>query len=180
MASWCLDGLPDWGTIWVSCARRFRAWRIPPRWSDSDWSEEMEAQGVAAAWQAVRDHDPARGVPLGAFVRRRVLFAVLARYRQEWAYAVHCGWGPPADEGASPSDAAPFPPRAYETLQDPLARLADPDRRLIEDLFWGGRTEADVAGELGISQPAVSRRKRAILLGLRRSFANFHKEMEES
>jgi DNA-directed RNA polymerase specialized sigma24 family protein len=179
MASRCLDGLPEWGTIWGSCARRFRAWRTPPRWSVDDWSEEMQAQGVAVAWQALRDYDPARGVPLSAFVLRRVLFGVRARHRQEWAYAVHCGCVPPADGGASPSDAASSTPNAYEALQGPLARLAEPDRRLIEHLFWGGRTEADVAGELGISQPAVSQRKRAIILVLRRSFASLEKEIEE-
>src|SRR5512135_78795 len=121
MESWCLDGLPDWGTIWGGCARRFRAWRIPPRWSVGDWFEEIQAQGVAAAWQALRDYEPARGVPLSAFVRRRILFGVRARYRQEWAYAVHCGCEPPADGGASPSDAAPSAPHAYEALQDLLA-----------------------------------------------------------
>jgi hypothetical protein len=179
MALRCLDGLPEWGTIWGSCARRFRAWRTPPRWSVDDWFEEMQAQGVATAWQALRDYDPARGVPLSAFVRVRVLVGVRARYRQEWAYAVHCGCEPPADGGASPSDAAPSTPNAYEVLQGPLARLAEPDRRLIEHLFWGGRTEADVAGELGISQPAVSQRKRAIILGLRRSFATLKDEIGE-
>ena len=54
MESWCPDGLPDWGTIWGGCARRFRAWRIPPRWSVGDWCEEIQAQGVAAACQALR------------------------------------------------------------------------------------------------------------------------------
>jgi DNA-directed RNA polymerase specialized sigma subunit len=170
MASWRVEGLPDWGAIWAGCARRVRAWHIPPRWSAGDWSEEVQAQGVAAAWQAVRDYDPARGVPLGAFVRRRVLFGVRARHRQEWAYAVHCGCGTLADASASPSDTVTSASLAYEALQGPLARLAEPDRRLIEHLVWGGRTEADVAGELGISQSAVSQRKRAIILGLRRSF----------
>ena len=112
-------------------------------------------------------------------MRRRILFGVRARYRQEWAYAVHCGCEPSADGGASPSDAAPSAPHAYEALQGPLARLAEPDRLLIQHLFWGGRTEADVAGELGISQSGVSRRKRAIILGLRRSFGSLDEKLEE-
>jgi DNA-directed RNA polymerase specialized sigma24 family protein len=172
LAAWCLEGLPNWGTIWRGCAWRLRAWRIPPRWSAGDWFEELEAEGVAAAWQAVRAYDPVRGIPLSAFVRRRVLFGVRTRYRQEWAYARHCGCEPPADGDADarPSDAQPSAPDAHEALQGPLARLPESDRGLIDDLFWGGRTEADIAGELGISQPTVSRRKRAIMLRLRHSF----------
>ncbi len=179
MAAWCPDGLPDWGSIWGGCTRRFRAWRIPPRWSAGDWSEEMQAQAVAAAYQALDDYDPARGVPLCAFVRRRVLFGVRALYRQEWSHSVHCGCELPSDGGAGPSDDPSSAPQAYKALQGPLARLSEIDRRLIEYLFWGGRTEAELAGELGISQSAVSRRKRAIILVLRRSFGISDEEMEE-
>jgi DNA-directed RNA polymerase specialized sigma24 family protein len=180
MASWCPDGRHEWGTIWGGCARRFRAWRIPPRWSAGDWSEEIQAEALAAAHQALHDFDPARGVPLIAFVRRRVLFGVRARYRKEWSHSVHCGRGLPSDGGAAPSDDVSSAPLAYEALQAPLARLSEIDRRLIEHLFWGGRTEAELAGELGISQSAVSRRKRAIILVLRRSFGIPDEKMEES
>jgi RNA polymerase sigma-70 factor (ECF subfamily) len=173
MAAWRVEGLPDWGAIWAGCVRRVRAWRIPPRWSAGEWSEEVQAQGVAAAWQAVRDYDPARGVLLGAFVHRRVLFAVRARYREEWAYSLHFVSDLPAEGREGPSDTASSAPLAYEALRDPLARLSKADRRLIERLFWRGLSETELAGELGISQSTVSRRKRAIILSLRRSFGDY-------
>jgi DNA-directed RNA polymerase specialized sigma24 family protein len=180
IASMCLESIPDWNAIWAGCARRFRSWRIPPRWSLGDWMEEIQAQGLAAAWQARCDYDPARGVPLGAFVRRRVLSGVLTRYRQEWAYAVRVGFEVPAAEEAGPPAATPDAPQVGDALQGPLTRLAEPDRWLIERLFWHGKTESDVASELGISQPAVNRRKRAIIHDLRRALGTLDEIGEES
>jgi DNA-directed RNA polymerase specialized sigma subunit len=51
-----------------------------------------------------------------------------------------------------------------------MSRLVDDDRRLLERLFWEGSTEAEVAGMMGISQQAVSKRKLKILSELRRRF----------
>ena len=54
-------------------------------------------------------------------------------------------------------------------LQGPLTGLTEADRRLMGGLYWQGRSEADMATELGISQPAVNRRKRSIIQRLHRS-----------
>src|SRR5262249_32574150 len=69
--------------------KRIRSWRVPPNWSRHDWNEELAAVGTAAACQAVRDFDPARGVPLAGFGYCRVISQCLARYRKEWTYARH-------------------------------------------------------------------------------------------
>jgi hypothetical protein len=53
--------------------KRIRSWRVPPNWSPSDWFEEMAAVGTAAAWQAVCEFDPARGVPLAGFGCCRII-----------------------------------------------------------------------------------------------------------
>jgi hypothetical protein len=57
-----------------------------------------------------------------------------------------------------------------------LDRRAEGDRLLIEHLFWNEGTEGEVAGQLGISQPAISKRKRVILnLGaIQKLFPSFH------
>ena len=157
-----------WGTIWSQCSRRFRVWRAPPRWSDREWRDEARAQGLASACQALRDFDPSRGVPLELFVRRRVLAGVLTLYRREWSHAKHYRVADDRFEpipNEPPSSAA----IAFETLREPLAELTDRDRSLIEHLFWDGRTESEIAATLGISQQAVSKRKRAVLAALRRA-----------
>ena len=50
----------DWKRVWGGCLRRIRAWRLPPHWSPGDWADEVFAQGISAAWQALGDFDPAR------------------------------------------------------------------------------------------------------------------------
>jgi DNA-directed RNA polymerase specialized sigma24 family protein len=132
----------------------------------------MQAQGAAAACQALGDFDPGRGVPWAAFARQRVLSSLRTRHRQEWSYAVHCGTCVTArtldDPPEPPSDHGP----SAETLRPTLARLADVDRRLLQRLYWDGCTEADLAAELGIAQSTVNKRKRSILLDLRRTIGN--------
>ena len=113
---------------------RIGAWRVPPNWSLRDWIEEMRAEAAAAAWLAKLDFDPTRGVPLTAFVHQRIWAHARARYRQEWAYALHCGAHPEdserevADDGLSPAG-------AYESLRNCLERLPELHRGLLESLF---------------------------------------------
>jgi DNA-directed RNA polymerase specialized sigma24 family protein len=132
----------------------------------------MQAQGAAAACQALGDFDPGRGVPWGAFARQRVLSSLRTRHRQEWSYAVHCSQGITPGAPDDPPDPPSVPGPFVETLRPGLARLADVDRRLLERLYWEGCTEADLAAELGIAQSTVNKRKRSILLDLRRTLGN--------
>ena len=164
--------LADWPRVWAGCARRIRSWRVPPRWSTGDWHDELRAQAAAAAWQAAREFEPARGVPFLAFVHRRALSGALTRSRQEWSYARHLGLGVSPGEIGDREGSSSAVDLAWQALQGPLGRLAEADRWLIECLFWEGWTEARVAGALGISQPAVSKRKRLILGALRRDLGD--------
>lgn len=52
-------------------------------------------------------------------------------------------------------------------LDEALAKLSDEERHLITQLFYLGRTERDLANELGISQYTVNRNKHKILKKLR-------------
>jgi RNA polymerase sigma factor (sigma-70 family) len=164
--------------IWAGCVRRIRAWRTPPHWCPRDWLEEALAQGAAAAWQALHDYDPERGVPLSAFVRQRVLSSVWTRYRQEWAYALHINPVADADGCADPSDDSAMVFEEQNGLRDLLALLSESDRWLIEQLFRDGRTETELASELGISQQAVSKRKQKILFRLHCLRESWTKETE--
>src|SRR5262245_53194503 len=77
-----------------SCLSRVSAWHVPPNWSRRDWFEEVRADIVAAAWQAVCDFDASRNVPLPAFIYRRMISSALTRFRREWSYAFHSVWQP--------------------------------------------------------------------------------------
>ncbi|QEH39056.1 Sigma-70, region 4 [Aquisphaera giovannonii] len=151
-----------WSRIWTGCARRLMSWPVPPNWSRRDWLEEMRAEGAMASQLAVRAFVPGRNVPLGAYIRMRVMGQLLTRYRQEWAYGKH---HVPADP--LPPDLAAAAPGGPEPGDDALAlalgSLGDRDRQIIRDLYWLGRTEAQVAEAMGISQQAVSKRKSRIL-----------------
>jgi RNA polymerase sigma factor (sigma-70 family) len=55
---------------------------------------------------------------------------------------------------------------AFEALALALEQIPRRERWLLDLIFWQDRTEADIADELRISQPAVSKRKRVALLHL--------------
>jgi hypothetical protein len=151
-----------------SCLKRIFRWRVPPNWSISDWRNEMRAEAACAAWQAVCDYDPSLSVPFIAFARQRVLTSTLTRYRQEWAYALRSA----QEHDPESSDRRLLNSTTSEVFDDcpvpALARLSKPDLWLVEQLFLRDRREADVAAQIGITQPAISKRKRAIVMQLRR------------
>ncbi len=154
----------EWKVVLDRCLRRISVWRPPPNCNHQDWMEEMRAQGAAAAWQAVCDFDPKRGVPPSAFLRQRVLTSLLTRYRQDWSHALHCvEW-----EGSAPSAAPQEPPElSHVDLYAALDQLCDRDRRLLLHLYWDQHTEAEIAASRQISQQAISKRKRLLLKTLR-------------
>jgi hypothetical protein len=151
-----------------SCLKRIFRWRVPPNWSISDWRNEMRAEAACAAWKAMCDYDQSLNVPLSIFARQRVLTSTLTRYRQEWAYALRSAQE--YDPERSNSKLLDF--TYTEVFNDwpelALARLSQSDLWLVEQLFLRDRTEAEVATQIGITQPAISKRKRAIVTQLRR------------
>jgi DNA-directed RNA polymerase specialized sigma24 family protein len=159
--------LPQWASVLQSTFKRIRGWRVPPRWSVRDWSEELKALSLAAAWHALGDFDPTYGVPLDVFLRERILASALTRYRQEWTYSVRCT-EEVQNEGMYCSPGCDRP--AHESFVEALARLATTDRWLIEQIFWHGKSEAEVSKHLGISQQAVNKRKKSVLRALRQNF----------
>ncbi len=138
--------------------RSIHTWPVPPNWSPRDWSEELRAEVIAATWEAERDFDPARGVSLDAFVKQRVWTRSLSRYRREWAYARHCGCHLEGGDHCDVAlDEALSSIEMSESLQTCLQRLPDPQRRLLEGLFWEEKTEIEVAGMLCLTQSGISR-----------------------
>ncbi len=146
--------------------RQARAWRVPPRWSAYDWFDELQAEGAAAAIQAERDYDPGRGVPLSEYIRLCVRHRMLKCCHKEWSYALRWVCIPELPEYSI--EDVPCSPSESDDLQVALARLIESDRWLIDRLYWRGETEFEVGLSLGISQQAISKKKRSILCQLRR------------
>lgn len=170
---------PDEWVILVGCLKRIRKWRVPPHWSDRDWFEEVGAEATVAALQAKRDYDPDRGVPWGIYLRRRVTNTALTRYRREWSFAIHrASTAASHDSGAAPRSSPLSDESIDRLLQEALKRLSRPDSWLITELFWAGRSEANLGQCLGISQQAVNKRKRLIFKTLHRIIDDLAEKME--
>jgi RNA polymerase sigma factor (sigma-70 family) len=120
-----------------------------------------------AMLQAIRDYEPARQVPLGAYVRMRIMASLLTRYRKEWAYAARLAPDPqsvdPVDETGQWHSAL-----IHEDLNWALRQLTDAERQLLERIFWRQETEAEIARKMGLTQQAISRRKRYLLAAISR------------
>jgi RNA polymerase sigma factor (sigma-70 family) len=157
--------------------KRIRSWRVPPNWSRGDWFEELAAVGTAAAWQAVCEFDPERGVPLAGFGYCRMMTRCLSCYRKEWRYALHLVTSGSCEKetttyehpGLVASSAAEVNAThpSNDDLLGVLAALPPEHRRLIGQLFWEERTETEVADAMGTNRSTINRRKQAILNGLR-------------
>ncbi len=136
----------------------------------------MEAEATAAACEAQRDFDPTRGVPLAAFIHRRVLARALTRYRREWAYGRRCKLRRENDHLDDATTESFSAIDVSEMLQRSLDRLPEHHRRLLVCVYWEGKTEAEVARILGCSQPAISNCRRRVLERLRREMGHSEKE----
>jgi hypothetical protein len=87
----------------------------------------------------------------------------LSRYRREWRYArrfrphfAGCARNAASAHGSSTVEIS-------ETLRVCLRKLPEPDRRLIESLYWEAMTEVVVTQMDCLSHQAISKRKRRIL-----------------
>jgi RNA polymerase sigma factor (sigma-70 family) len=170
MNGWLKNRLPNWPRLWAACIKRTHSWRVPPRWNVPDWWEEIDAESVAAACHALKIFDPHRGPDLGTFVYHQILASALSRYRQEWTYAIRYGLSAGDDAGVTVTEDRFAVEQDEKQLKETLTGLPEADQSLIKHLFWDGRTETDVATGLGITQQAVSKRKRRVLEKLRKTF----------
>lgn len=164
---------------WVDkCLREASRWGKPPNWGNEDWQEEMKSVALLALWLAVLSYDHNRSADMEQFVTSRVKSALLQRAREEWRFAKKCC--PPEQPSDDAEEDAPASIEEISEKVDPavfwwhietrdiLSRLPPEEHYLIERLFIDGATEKEVARELGVSQPTVSRWKQDILQKLHR------------
>jgi len=158
-----------------------RQWRCPIHWDGKEWQKELDAIAKAAAFEACFYFDEQRGITLETFVFWQVLTALRDFHRREWAYfAFHCGHltkvSDEGEAGEGDESAEVCEEVATEGLEQEwrrylifwaLERLSERERQVMKRLYWDGRTEAEIAHELGISQQAVSKIKRKAIQKLR-------------
>lgn len=158
-----------------------RQWRCPLHWDGNEWQKELDAIAQAAAFEACFYFDEQRGMTLETFVFWQVLTALRDFHRREWAYfAFRCGHltkvSDEGEAGEGGESAEVCEEVATEGLEQEwrrylifwaLERLSERERQVINRLYWDGRTEAEIAHELGISQQAVSKIKRKAIQKLR-------------
>jgi RNA polymerase sigma factor (sigma-70 family) len=166
---WLKECLPRWPATWAAYVRRTHRWRVPPRWSLNDWWEELDAEALASACEAVHSFDATRGLSSSNYVFHRMLVATLRRSRREWGYALSFVRHPTATHAQVFAEDHLVTVEEGQLLRQALGELKWLDRQLIERLFWEGRSEAEIASETGISQQAANRRKQRILRELRRA-----------
>jgi RNA polymerase sigma factor (sigma-70 family) len=164
-----VSALREWTPLLDGCVRRIGTWRVPPNWSRSDWLKQVQSLATSSAWEAAYRYNPSRGVPLDAFVRVSVMAAVRTQYRQEWVYGLRFISDSDEPLPGLPTD-SPIPSiEFHDSLREALAKLSAHDRWVIGQFLWHGATQAEVARKVGVSQPAISKRKTRIIEGLRRS-----------
>jgi RNA polymerase sigma factor (sigma-70 family) len=162
------------------CFKRIRHWQVPPRWSLAQWLEEALQVTWVAAFEAALAYDPSKGAPPGQFVYDRACSRAYSCYRKEWTYAKGLALGPleddsvqddvsagPASNGQPATEGADTSP-LYAELLDAFESLPPPLRRLIEEHFWNGRTQCELARVRRITQQEVSKLERAALDDLRK------------
>jgi RNA polymerase sigma factor (sigma-70 family) len=167
---WCLELPLGYRAEFETCLGRICSWHVPPNWGAEDWFQEICAVAASAAFEAESRFDPTYDVALDAYVHSRVFSRALARYRQEWAFATRCICDDveQQDENTQRRNEA-FLPRVLEgnpacdALLDAMTDLPIQSRWLIQELFWADRKEAEIGRELGITQQAVAKRKRAAM-----------------
>ena len=140
--------------------------------------EELKAEGIAATWEAERDFDPARGVPLDAFVQQRVWTRTLNRYRREWAYVVataEAGWKA-AMTAMSRLTKAFLPSRTLSHCKPVCAGCPTRNVASLKESSGKRRLRSKSPGFSCLTQSGISRRKQRILEQLRRWLGRTDKE----
>ena len=102
MNGWLQHHMREWTMVWTACVRRTHRWRVPPRWSLSDWWEEIDAESIAAACHAIRIFDPNLGPTLNSFVYHTILASALRAIAKSGRTRCVTAWPDPMTPSPSP------------------------------------------------------------------------------
>jgi DNA-directed RNA polymerase specialized sigma24 family protein len=132
--------------------------------------DELRSVCWEAACQSAQAYDLARRVAFGAFIYQHAMSAALTHCRQEWAYCFHDGTTVgDFDTLSSNHELLVFrvsEAPVYACLNEALTSLEPLQRTLMQEIYWVGCSQAELAKTGGISQPCVGKRKQAALEAL--------------
>jgi RNA polymerase sigma-70 factor (ECF subfamily) len=136
------------------------------RTRDRGRAEDATQEAFAALWRSAGRYDPRRGAgaPWFFVVARNAVTDVLRRTPE---VARDGAQEPPAGE-PGPEERAEAEWEAWQ-VHRAVAALPESERPLVELAYWGGMSQSEIAGYLGIPLGTVKTRTRAALERLARA-----------
>jgi RNA polymerase sigma factor for flagellar operon FliA len=146
-----------------------------PRWVDRD---DLRSAGMIGLLQALRSFDPDRGVNFLTFVRFRIRGAIYDELRRahpmgraalRHGVAVQSRPDPPDEVDKTPPDEGLLRRERSSHLHEAVAALPPRLRFVVNGYYFEQRQAKDLAVDLGVSAPRVSKMHAEALSHLRNS-----------
>lgn len=130
---------------------------------------DVEQEAARALCELAMEYEPARGIPLAAYLKAKLGWRVTHYLRQEQRRAGHLPLDAVDVEAiAGAVVEAPTPGIASPRIARALRSLSPRQRAVIAGIFWRERTEREMARELEVSHQAVAALKRRAEASLRK------------
>jgi RNA polymerase sigma factor (sigma-70 family) len=160
-----------------SCRHLIEAWETPIRITAAKYAPcrsdlpDLQQVGRIAVYKAALRYRPSRGFPFGHYAKRAVKNNVV-KHAARLSRQRRCETSLYEVEGDAEPDAAALigDDECLASLKHGLAELGEPHATTFRLLYAYRLSQRDAAVQLGISQPRVAQRHRALLDHARATF----------